>query len=107
MPRYEEQAFLDALEKFRITHTIVVPPILIALSKNSKTKKLESLRRVYVGGSLATDGMQQQLYAKLPPEARIEQVYGMTEVGWTTIWHDRVKENTGSVGRPLPGTNLR
>ena len=107
MPRYEEQAFLNALEKFQITHTIVVPPILVALSKNSETKKLGSLRRVYVGGSLATDSMQQQLYAKLPPEAKIEQVYGMTEAGWATIWHDRTKESTGSVGRPLPGTNLR
>jgi acyl-coenzyme A synthetase/AMP-(fatty) acid ligase len=107
MPRFEVQGFVDALEKFRITHTAVVPPILMALSKCGQEGKLKSLRRIYVGGSIATDGMQQQLYAKLSPKARIQQVYGMTEVGWATNWYDRELECTGSVGRPLPGTNLR
>jgi acyl-coenzyme A synthetase/AMP-(fatty) acid ligase len=106
MPRFEGQGFVDALERFGITHTVIVPPILMALSK-CKEEKLKSLRRIYVGGSCATDGMQQQLYAKLSPKARIEQVYGMTEVGWATCWHERDQEDTGSVGRPLPGNELR
>lgn len=98
---------MDTLERFKITHTLMVPPILTALSKCVQEAKLKSLRRIYVGGSCATDGMQQQLYAKLSPKARIEQVYGMTEVGWATTWHDREQENSGSVGRPLPGTLIR
>lgn len=107
MPRFEENGFLDALEKFRITQTVVVPPILMALSKCEDTSKLKSLRRIFVGGSCATDGMQQQLYAKLSPNARIAQVYGMTEAGWATMWQNREKDITGSVGRPLPGSQLR
>jgi acyl-coenzyme A synthetase/AMP-(fatty) acid ligase len=79
----------------------------MTLSKCVDTNKLKSLRRIFVGGSCATDGMQQQLYAKLSPNARIAQVYGMTEAGWATIWQNREKDITGSVGRPLPGSQLR
>lgn len=107
MSRFEGKGFMDTLEEFKITHTVMVPPILMALSKCLEASKLKSLRRIFVGGSCATDGMQQQLYARLSPKARIEQVYGMTEVGWATTWHDREQESTGSVGRPLPGTQLR
>jgi hypothetical protein len=32
MPRFEEKGFLDALARFQITQTIVVPPIMMALS---------------------------------------------------------------------------
>jgi acyl-coenzyme A synthetase/AMP-(fatty) acid ligase len=107
MPRFEENGFLEALVKFRITQTVVVPPILMALSKCQDTSKLESLRRVFVGGSCATDGMQQQLYAKLSPNARIAQVYGMTEAGWATMWQSKLKDMSGSVGQPLPGSEMR
>ena len=98
---------MDALARFGITHTVMVPPIMIALAKCKEEEKLRSLRRIYVGGSCATDGMQQQFYMKLSPKARIEQVYGMTEVGWATCWHEKSQEDTGSVGRPLPGNELR
>lgn len=107
MPRFEEKGFLHALATFQITQTIVVPPIMMALSKCEDATQLRSLRRIFVGGSCATDGMQQQLYSRLSPKAKIEQVYGMTEAGWATMWQDRGKDITGSVGRALPGGQVR
>jgi acyl-coenzyme A synthetase/AMP-(fatty) acid ligase len=107
MPRFEVQNFVSAVEKFRIARTAIVPPILKALAIHSESSQLRSLRKIYVAGSCATDGMQQQLYAKLSPSARIENVYGMTEAGWLTTRHGRKQDNTGSVGRPLPGTKFR
>lgn len=108
MPRFEARQFLDAIEKFQIPHTITVPPMMMSLAQVAASSQLKWIRRIYVGGSCATDGMQQQLYAKLPPLARIEQVYGMTEVGWiATTWGGSQQERTGSVGSPLPGTQLR
>lgn len=106
MPRFSEADFIRALGHFQVTQTIVVPPILMALSKRS-SEELDSLRKIFVGGSVATNGMQQQLYEKLSPEAKIVQVYGMTEVGWATTWTKDVKDETGSVGQALPGTRLR
>ncbi|RDW71713.1 hypothetical protein BP5796_07747 [Coleophoma crateriformis] len=107
MPRYEQEGFMNAVDKFSISMTTVVPPILMSLSKSDHTQSLHSLRSIHVGGSCATDGMQQQLYEKLHPDARILQVYGMTEAGWASTWQDRKKDQSGSVGKPLPGTKFR
>lgn len=88
----------------------MVPPILTSLSKAAFVTKesVKSLRRIYVGGSCAKAEMQQQLYEKLSPTARIEQVYGMTETGWATATCKiRRRDHTGSVGAPLPGTEFR
>ncbi|CZR51401.1 related to AMP-binding enzyme [Phialocephala subalpina] len=106
MPRFSESEFAHTLHQHQITQTVVVPPILMALTKRS-SEELASLRKIFVGGSVATHGMQQQLYEKLSPEARIVQVYGMTEVGWATTWTKDAKDETGSVGQALPGTRLR
>lgn len=106
MPRFEERGFVRALGEFEITQTVVVPPILMALSKRSSAE-LGSLRKIFVGGSVATNGMQQQLYSSLHADARIVQVYGMTEVGWATTWTRDEKDESGSVGQALPGTKIR
>ncbi|KAK6586677.1 hypothetical protein PZA11_001734 [Diplocarpon coronariae] len=106
MPRFEDERFAGALREFEISHAIVVPPILMALSRRAATE-LASLQTVFVGGSCATAGMQRQLYAKLAPAARIVQVYGMTETGWAACWARAARDGTGSVGQPVAGTRLR
>lgn len=106
MPRFEEKGFIRALGEFKITQTIVVPPILMALTRHTSAE-LNSLRKVFVGGSTSTGGMQQQLYSQMHPNARIIQVYGMTEVGWATAWTREEKDKTGSVGQAMPDTTLR
>jgi acyl-CoA synthetase (AMP-forming)/AMP-acid ligase II len=106
LPRFEERGFVSAITSFQISHIITVPPILTALSKYSNLE-LASLRRVFVGGSCATDWMQKQLYKKLYHEARITQVYGMTEVGWVTTWTKNERDVSGSVGQIIPGARIR
>ncbi|KAK2626437.1 hypothetical protein QTJ16_003612 [Diplocarpon rosae] len=106
MPRFEDERFVGALREFQISHTIVVPPIMMALSKRAAAE-LASVQTVFVGGSRATDGMQQQLYAKLATAARIVQVYGMTETGWAACWTREARDDTGSIGQPVMGTRLR
>jgi acyl-coenzyme A synthetase/AMP-(fatty) acid ligase len=110
MPRYEPQLFVKTIAEFRISRTVMVPPILTSLSKAKFATKdtLRSLRRIYVGGSCAKAEMQQNFYEKLSPTARIEHAYGMTETGWAaTTCKDRKRDYTDSVGAPLPGTELR
>lgn len=107
MARYEQKGFLNAVESFKIARTVVVPPLLPALGRSADAKSLESLRSIFVGGCCATDGMQQQLYDRLHPEASILQVYGLTETGWATVWQEKHKDESGSVGMPLPGTKFR
>lgn len=106
MPRFEANGFVRALGEFNITQTVVVPPILMALTRHT-FEELKSLRKVFVGGSVTTDGMQQQLYSQMHPDSRIVQVYGMTEVGWATTWTRAEKDRSGSVGQAITNTALR
>ncbi|CZT12351.1 related to acyl-CoA synthetase [Rhynchosporium graminicola] len=106
MPRFEENLFVNTIKKVGITHTIVVPPIMMTLAKHDKGE-LDSLKRVFVGGSCASDGMQSKLYGVLSEEARIVQVYGMTETGWATCWSKGDKDGSGSVGQAVDGSRLR
>lgn len=106
MPRFDDKAFIQSLGKYQITQTLVVPPILMALTRHTRTE-LDSLRKVFVGGSVTTGGMQQQLYSQMHPDSRIIQVYGMTEVGWATTWTREEKDESGSVGQSLPNSTLR
>lgn len=106
MPRFKEATFVSAIEKFGITHAIVVPPIMMTLSKYEQGD-LNTLKTVFVGGSCASEGMQRKLYGALSYEAKIVQVYGMTETGWATTWSRAEKDDTGSVGQPVDGTRLR
>ncbi|PVH71617.1 acetyl-CoA synthetase-like protein [Cadophora sp. DSE1049] len=106
MPRFEEATFVSAIETFAITHTIVVPPIMMTLSNHNRGE-LNTLETVFVGGSCASEGMQRKLYGALSEEARIVQVYGMTETGWATTWSRAERDASGSVGQPIDGTRLR
>jgi acyl-coenzyme A synthetase/AMP-(fatty) acid ligase len=110
MPRYEPKNFLSAIEKFQITRIPIVPPILVSMSKSSLCNRstLKSLRRIYVAGSITKKEMQQQVYKLISPTARIENLYGMTESGWTaSTWRNRKRDQTGSIGTPFPGMELR
>ncbi|KAG9249078.1 hypothetical protein BJ878DRAFT_531434 [Calycina marina] len=106
MTRYSIEGFIAAIRKFRITHTAIVPPMMKTLAKYD-TDELEPLRRIYVGGSDASSSGQLGLYKKLSADARIVNVYGMTEAGWAITTIDEGRPASGSVGYPLPGFDLR
>ena len=106
LPRFEEASFVKAIETFKIHATMAVPPILLALSKQPASK-LKSIRNVFVGGSPLPLRVQDEMYEGLSPEAKITQVYGMTEVGWTTCWSKESKDRTGSIGQKLAAREMR
>ena len=102
--------FVHAIKRFRISRIVVVPPILTSLSMSldASNASLQSLRRIFVGSSCPKDEMRQNFYEKLSPAACIKHAYRMTETGWAaTTWQDRKRDPTGSVGTPLPGTEMR
>lgn len=80
MGRFELEKILKAVERYRVSHIWVVPPIILALAKNSVVKKydLSSLRHVGSGAApLGKDLMEE--CARNIPQATIIQGYGMTE----------------------------
>ncbi|KAF3786903.1 4-coumarate--CoA ligase-like 7 [Nymphaea thermarum] len=80
MSRFALEDFLRAVEKYRITHLYIVPPIMILLAKQEVTRKfdLSSLRGITSGAApLGKDVMEE--CSKVVPSAEILQGYGLTE----------------------------
>ena len=109
LPRFEMEAFLDAVERHGVTHANLVPPLILALAKHPSidVRRLRSLRTVQSGA------------APLPPDAarafaerfdcRVMQGYGLSEASPVTHLAPRAARNIPieSIGPPVAGTECR
>ncbi|CAL4929107.1 unnamed protein product [Urochloa decumbens] len=80
MSRFDMDAVMAAVERYRVTYLFGVPPVMIALAKLGRAGKydLSSLR--FIGSGAAPLGKDvMEVVAKNFPEAAIVQGYGMTE----------------------------
>ena len=109
MRRFDIQHFLEAIERFRITELFMVPPMIVALLMSPLTQRelLQSIRYLWSGGAPLRSLIQCQMQALLSPEAKVSQVWGMTESGWTTCFSWPEGDETGSVGRALPSMEMK
>lgn len=109
MRRFDIKQYLETISRFAITETPMVPAMMVAILTSPLTKKehLRSLRYVWSGGSPLRQSTQEDFQALLAPEAKISQVWGMTETGWaiSLCWPEG--DNTGSVGRVMSGMSLK
>ena len=106
MPAFREDIFLERCEEYQITETAVVPPVLLTLlasTSDAKRRHLASLRTVYCAGAPLDRSIQAKAMQLLAPDARIVQVWGMTECGWLSTFEYPERDTSGSVGRPLYG----
>ncbi|KAG5566649.1 hypothetical protein RHGRI_002266 [Rhododendron griersonianum] len=106
MAKFDLEMVLRAVEKYRVTHLWIVPPIVLALAKNSVVKKydLSSLRQIGSGAApLGKDLMAE--CAKNFPQAVVLQGFGMTETcGIVSVENPRLgPRHSGSAGLLAPG----
>ncbi|XP_031113990.1 4-coumarate--CoA ligase-like 7 [Ipomoea triloba] len=80
MEKFDLNKTLKNVEKYEVTHLRVVPPILLAMAKNSLVKKynLQSLRLIGSGAAPLGKELMEEC-AKNFPHAIVTQGYGMTE----------------------------
>ena len=104
---FDPQGFLQAIVEERIQLTAVVPSMLqILLSQPLEEYDLSSLRYVTSGGApLAAEVAEQ--FARRVPSASIRQGYGLTETAALVSSTPIGQEKPGSVGLPVPGTEVR
>lgn len=109
MRRYDEAIFLSSIGRYQITETAVVPPILIRLVSLPYHKRsiLSQLQTVWCGGAPLHKMTQHAALGMFARDARIVQVWGMTECGWISTFSYPESDDTGSVGRMLPGTQAK
>jgi acyl-CoA synthetase (AMP-forming)/AMP-acid ligase II len=113
LPRFNEIPALEAIQKYKITHALIVPPIVVTLlnSKNVPNYDLTSLKTV-VSGAAPLGGEIADAFAKLIPGVVMLQAYGNTEtspVVMTAHAHE-FAETPGSVatcGKLLPTYQAR
>ncbi|XP_048425482.1 probable CoA ligase CCL7 [Pyrus x bretschneideri] len=110
MARFDLEKTLMAIEKYKVTHFWVVPPIVLALAKNSMVKKfnLSSLKHICSGAAPLGKELMEEC-AKKFPQGVVAQGYGMTE-SCGTISVDCTlagTQHTGSTGMLVSGVECQ
>ncbi|XP_051113600.1 probable CoA ligase CCL7 [Andrographis paniculata] len=110
MSKFDLESILKAVEKHRITHLWVVPPIILALAKLSSVNKYDLSSLKQIGSGAAPLGRElMQDCAKNFPQAVVCQGYGMTETcGIISIENPYTgPRHSGSAGMLVPGVECQ
>lgn len=109
LPRFHLHQYVDCIERFGITDTLMAPPMVHALNKSSLpiSKLLKSICFIGVGGAPIDASAMQKLQDTLHNTATLTQVWGMSEVGASAFHKYPEQGHLGSIARPLPGYDFR
>ena len=104
---FDPTVFLEMIAEHRLQQAAVVPTMLqILLSQPLEDYDLSSLQYVSSGGApLAAEVAEQ--FVRRVPSAAIRQGYGLTETAAVISTNPVGREKPGSVGLPIPGTEVR
>ncbi len=109
MPRFDLEQFLDLIEKYRVTLSHIVPPIVLQLARNPLVEKhdLSSLKMIFSGAAPLGPELSRECMQRIG--CSIRQGYGMTETSPVTHSSpaDPAKMKLGSVGPPAPNTECK
>jgi acyl-CoA synthetase (AMP-forming)/AMP-acid ligase II len=109
MPRFELDAFLELVERHRVTKAHLVPPIILALAKHPDVegRDLSSLRWINSGAAPLSAELADACAARLG--CTVVQGYGLTETSPVThaVPVERAENRPGSIGPPVPGTECK
>ncbi|KAM7496821.1 hypothetical protein LguiA_021235 [Lonicera macranthoides] len=106
MGKFDFVMILKSIEKLRVTHMWVVPPIILALAKQSVVKKfdLSSLKQIGSGAAPLGKELMENCATNFP-HAIVCQGYGMTETcGIVSVENSNGgTRHSGSTGTLAPG----
>jgi len=109
MPRFDLEQFLKAISDYRVTLAHLVPPIVLALSKNPIVDEydLSTLKAVFSGAAPLDENLTRACMQRL--NLHIRQGYGMTETSPVTHSSpaDPAQVKHGSVGFAAPNTECK
>jgi len=109
MPRYDLEHFLKAVCNYKVTLAHLVPPIVLALSKNPLVDnyQLTTLRTIFSGVAPLGEDLTRECMQRL--NCQLRQGYGMTETSPVTHSSpaDPAAVKLGSVGVPAPNTECK
>ncbi|MFN2492735.1 MAG: 4-coumarate--CoA ligase family protein [Pyrinomonadaceae bacterium] len=109
LPRFDLETFLRTLEKYEVTLAHLVPPIVLALTKDPLVDKfkLPKLKTIFSGAAPLGEELTRACISRLGCEVR--QGYGLTET--SPVTHSSPADPSlvkyGSVGVPAPNTECK
>ena len=111
LPVYDPELFMQAVERYRITDTVLVPTMLNMLVHHPSFGKhdLSSLKNFLYGATPMPLPLLEEAIAKMP-STQFRQGYGMTEASpLLTIlaYEDHSGPAVTSAGKPVLGTEVR
>jgi fatty-acyl-CoA synthase len=107
---FEPTAFLDALERYRIQHTAVVPTLLhrtLELGMDAvRARDTSSLLAIFTGGAPLSPALATRVMDAFGD--KLFNFYGATETGFVTLAkpHD-LRVAPGTIGRCVGGNSIR
>jgi acyl-CoA synthetase (AMP-forming)/AMP-acid ligase II len=104
---FDAEAFIDTVERERVTHTMLVPSQIIAIldARGFDPARLTSLECILSLGAPLHVEHKERLLRLLPD--RFYELYGLTEGFVTILDRDEAKRKAGSVGVPPPFFEMR
>lgn len=110
LPRFDVDAWFDAVERLRPLATFLVPAMaeLLIASPRFDTADLSSITLCPLGSAPLAPSTFDTLRERLP-QAMVSNSWGMTEAGpaFCLMPPDEVDRRIGSVGQPVPPTEFR
>ncbi|KAF8908005.1 AMP binding protein [Mucidula mucida] len=114
MQRFEPEQYCANVERYKITFSLIVPPVLVVLARHPAVSKynMTSLKLIFSGAAPLGAALTQQVTNRLRSvnvKCPILQGYGLTETSPTThlIPYKQYKDAIGSIGTLLPNLQAR
>jgi len=109
MPRFDLEQFLGNIQKYRVTLSHIVPPIVLKLAKDPIVDNYDfsTLKTIFSGAAPLGAELTRECIERIG--CSIRQGYGMTETSPVTHSSpaDASKMKLGSIGPPAPNTECK
>jgi ribosome assembly protein SQT1 len=109
LPKFDLQAYLMSLQRFKINTLYLVPPIIIAMVKNPQQLKkydLSSVRSIFTGAAPLGKETAEELSRQFP-DWKVRQGYGLTETCTVVCSTSPADIWFGSSGALVPGMEVK
>ena len=106
-PHFDVEAMIDTIEQEKVTHIMMVPAQIIALlqSPSFSQQNMQSMEMLLTIGAPLQQQYKEAVNAVIP--GRFYELYGLTEGFVTILDRNDFNNQSGSVGCPPPGYDIR
>lgn len=108
--KFDSKVFVVRIARYQITDTTTAPLMLVYMLKAGipgLKNLLSSLRYIWNGSAPIDAKTLNAFYELLSPQCMIVGIWGMSEKGAQTAFKWFERDDTGNVGRIVPGTEVK